>query len=206
MAPLDIIERSVYNEVMARPREFDSDAVLDRAAEAFRAKGYEGTSVDALERATGLRRASLYGAYGDKRALYLAALRRYDATRAVRLLARVSEARTGRAGLEGLFAAVLEDAAGDEGGCLVGNAASELGVSDEAVARCVADHRRRMEGDLLSSLLRGRADGSVKGTGDAPSSARFLFAAMLGIRALAKSGCAKPELARIARTALSAVA
>ncbi|MDE2509836.1 MAG: helix-turn-helix transcriptional regulator, partial [Elusimicrobia bacterium] len=56
---------------MGRPRSFDADVVLDQAVEAFRVRGFDGTSVEDLEKATGLRRASLYGAYGDKRALYL---------------------------------------------------------------------------------------------------------------------------------------
>ena len=189
---------------MARPREFDVEAVLDEAVEAFRAKGYDGTSVEDLERATGLRRASLYGAYGDKRALYLAALRRYDGTRAVRLLARLGEAKSGRAALERLFGAIVDEAAGDPCGCLMAAAASERGPHDEAVARCVADHRRRIEGALLAATLRGRADGSLEPRGDARSAARYLFAVALGIRALAKSGAAKAELAGIARTALAA--
>jgi len=44
---------------MARPRSFDTDVVLDKAVEAFRSKGYKATSVEDLERVTGLRRASL---------------------------------------------------------------------------------------------------------------------------------------------------
>jgi TetR/AcrR family transcriptional repressor of nem operon len=188
---------------MARPREFDGDAVLDKAADAFRAKGYEGTSLADLEKATGLGRASLYGAYGDKRAVYLAALRRYDATRSLRLLAGLNEARTGRAALERLFAAVVEDAVRDRRGCLMAGAASERAALDEGVARCVGDNRRRMEGGLAAAILRGRADGSVKrGAHDARGEARFLFAAVLGIRSLAKCGCGKAELEGVAARAL----
>jgi TetR/AcrR family transcriptional repressor of nem operon len=189
---------------MARPREFNAEVVLDKAAEAFRSKGYDGTSVDDLEKATGLGRASLYGAYGDKRALYLAALRRYDGVRAVRLLEELGEARTGKTALKRLFDAVLDEAAGDPCGCLIAGAASERAAHDAAVARCVEDNRRRLEGALLAALLRGRADGSLKPRGEARAAARFLFAAVLGIRALAKSGGARDELAQIARTALAA--
>lgn len=187
---------------MARPRTFDTGDVLDTVLEAFRSKGYEATSLDDLEKATGLRRASLYAAYGDKRALYLSALRRWDAACAARLLSDLNEARTGRAALERLFKDVLEDAARDPRGCLLAGAAFELAALDEGVARCVGDHRRRFEGALAASILRGRADGSVASRGDVRTQARFLFAALQGLRALAKAGCGREELRGVARTAL----
>ena len=56
---------------MARPREFDEEQVLRRALEVFHAKGFDGTTLDELEQATGLGRGSLHGAFGDKRALFL---------------------------------------------------------------------------------------------------------------------------------------
>src|SRR5438132_95237 len=100
---------------MARPRSFDSDVVLDKAVETFREKGLDGTSMEDLEKATGLRRASLYGAFGDKRELYLAALKRYQGTRGVRLLEELNAAKTGRAAIERVFQITVEDAASDEG-------------------------------------------------------------------------------------------
>ncbi len=187
---------------MARPRSFDSDTVLDKAVETFREKGFDGTSIEDLEKATGLRRASLYGAYGDKRSLYLAALKRYQGTRGVRLLEELNAAKTGRAAIERLFQVTVEDAASDEAGCLIANAASERSAHDGSVARCVEDNRRRVEGALLAAVLRGRADGSVKPRGDAKSSARFLFAATLGIRALARTGCGKEDMKAVADEAL----
>ena len=59
-----------------RPRSFDPDAVLDKARAVFWNLGYAATSLDDLAAATGLNRPSLYAAFGDKHALYLAALDR----------------------------------------------------------------------------------------------------------------------------------
>lgn len=187
---------------MARPREFDGDAILDKTVEVFRSRGFEGASISDLEKATGLRRASLYGAFGDKRALYLAALRRYDSTRAARLTEEMSSAPTGRKALERLFALVVEEAVADSCGCLLANAASENASRDPKVSLCVEAGRKRLEGGLHAALLRGRADGSVKAAGDARALARFLYAAALGLRALAKSGAAKADLQGVAETAL----
>jgi len=60
-----------------RPRSFDTDQVLDRVRDTFWRYGYAGTSMDQLAAATGLHKPSLYGAFGDKKKLYLAALDNY---------------------------------------------------------------------------------------------------------------------------------
>ena len=62
---------------MARPREFDEGAVLDAAVQCFWARGYESTSIKDLIERTGLTAASLYNAYGDKRAMFRIALDHY---------------------------------------------------------------------------------------------------------------------------------
>lgn len=190
---------------MARPRGFDADAVLSLISETFRRKGFEATSIEDIERATGLRRASLYGAFGDKRALYLAALRRYEASQITALLGSLEREATGRKAIEKLLHSVAAQAASDRCGCLLANAASENGGRDGRVARCVADNRRRVEGALHAQVLRGRADGSIKGRGDARGQARFLFAAILGLRGLAQSGATRAELAGVAESALAAL-
>lgn len=187
---------------MARPRSFDEGAVLDKAVEVFRARGFEGASIEDLERATGLRRASLYGAFGDKRAVYLAALRRYDSTNAERMMTQISAAPTGRKALERLFSIVIEQSVADPCGCLLANAASENASRDPKVSLCVEAGRRRVEGGLHAAVLRGLHDGSVKGSGDPRAAARFLFASVLGLRALAKAGASRAELAGVAETAL----
>src|SRR5580700_8584822 len=60
-----------------RPRAYDPEEALNRATGAFWRSGYSGTSLDVLSEATGMNRPSLYGAFGDKRALYLTTLKRY---------------------------------------------------------------------------------------------------------------------------------
>jgi TetR/AcrR family transcriptional repressor of nem operon len=190
---------------MARPREFDVETVLDKAVEVFRTKGYSAASVDDLENATGLGRASLYGAFGDKHALYLAALRRYDAVQSGRMIAALDAETTGRRAVARFFQLAIAQCARNPSGCLIANAAMERAEADSGVARCAADNRRRLEGALQSALLRGRADGSLKARGDARAAARFLFSSVLGLRALAKSGGTPAQMREVAEIALGAV-
>lgn len=60
-----------------RPRSFDTDEVLGKARDIFWRHGFAGTSMDQLSAATGLHKPSLYGAFGDKKQLFLAALDNY---------------------------------------------------------------------------------------------------------------------------------
>ena len=102
---------------MARPREFDKDEVLDKIIKVFWEHGFEGTSFANLEKETGLKKGSLFAAYGDKATLFCLALKRYQ-NRAVKSLedlcdsstsARVilekwlSEVLSGHVGLKGCF-------------------------------------------------------------------------------------------------------
>ncbi|MGE5163663.1 MAG: helix-turn-helix domain-containing protein, partial [Sphingobacteriales bacterium] len=50
-----------------RPRAYNPDTALARAADVFWRNGYDGTSLDDLVAATGMNRPSLYAAFGDKR-------------------------------------------------------------------------------------------------------------------------------------------
>jgi TetR/AcrR family transcriptional repressor of nem operon len=62
---------------MARNKEFEEAAVLDKAVHLFWCKGYNGTSMQEVVDCLGISRSSLYDTFGDKRQLYLAALGRY---------------------------------------------------------------------------------------------------------------------------------
>ncbi len=66
--------------ILGRPREFDEDVALAAIMDVFWAKGFESASMAELVRATGLKKGSLYAAFGDKRAMYHKALALYDRT------------------------------------------------------------------------------------------------------------------------------
>src|ERR1700761_8970826 len=60
-----------------RPRAYEPDIALGRALDLFRKDGFAATSLDDLSAATGMNRPSLYGAFGDKRELYIKSYERY---------------------------------------------------------------------------------------------------------------------------------
>ena len=82
---------------MARPRNFDPDEVLGLAREVFWQKGFQGTSLDDITEATGLNKPSLYAAFGDKNALFLKVLDRYQAYIVENAERIINEGPSGRA-------------------------------------------------------------------------------------------------------------
>src|SRR5258708_35519142 len=69
-----------------RPRAYQPEVALGKALELFRKGGFAATSLDDLSAATGMNRPSLYGAFGDKRELYIKAYQRYRAYAAAALI------------------------------------------------------------------------------------------------------------------------
>src|SRR5882672_6717304 len=74
-----------------RPRGYDPEAALAHAMAAFWDAGYAATSLDDLAAATGMNRPSLYGAFGDKRALYRQAIAAYRANARQKLAAALTD-------------------------------------------------------------------------------------------------------------------
>ena len=63
---------------MARPVEFDRDYAVDASMKVFWSKGYSATSLQDLLDSTGIARSSFYAAFGDKRSLFIEALRLFS--------------------------------------------------------------------------------------------------------------------------------
>jgi TetR/AcrR family transcriptional repressor of nem operon len=110
---------------VGRPQAFDRDVVLDRAMRVFWSRGYEAASIEHLVTRMGIQRGSLYQTFGDKRALFFAAIERYDRVVTAKLLASLDEPASGRAAIRSFYALKLEAAlaSGRPRGCLVTNAA-----------------------------------------------------------------------------------
>lgn len=192
---------------MARPKEFDTDAVLQRAMELFWQHGYEATSMTLLTDELGIGRASLYATFGDKRELYLKAVRRYLDTRdpdVVELLSQPGPALPAvRALVDTYVTQSVDDK--DHRGCLVVNAATELLPHDASVLRLVESSWDTIEIALTTALTRARANGEISASKDPRALARFLLVFLQGVRVLAKAGPDPERLRDAAAQALSAL-
>jgi TetR/AcrR family transcriptional repressor of nem operon len=90
-------------------REFDRELALEYATRVFWAKGFAATSTDDLIEAMGIGRQGLYNAFGDKRALYLEALRSYQRATTAGHLRRLNEPTSPVAGIRSLLLGLIAD-------------------------------------------------------------------------------------------------
>ena len=188
---------------MARPREFDPDAALERATQAFWARGYENTSLDQLCKATGLNRSSLYAAFGDKRALYLAALARYEEGSVARIGAAL-EGRPVREGLKVFLDGLIDSIVAGPGrrGCFIGNCAAEMARLDRGAATRVRKSLGRLEASFRAGLEKACARGELPAGADAVALARFFTAGIQGLRLVGKANPDRTALEQVAAVML----
>ncbi len=177
---------------MARPREFDEAAVLEAATQCFWSRGYQATSVRDLAEKMGITGASLYNAFGDKRALYSRALASYIresfGDRARRFEGRFPP----REAIIAFFNEIVERSLADtqRKGCMLVNSALELAPHDPEFQRVVADVLLQVEGFFRRCVAAGQRDGTIGTSQSAEDLARLLLSTLLGIRVLART---RPE-------------
>ncbi|HET6839770.1 MAG TPA: helix-turn-helix domain-containing protein, partial [Bradyrhizobium sp.] len=175
---------------MVRSRSFDEDLVLDAAMERFWKHGYVATSVRDLGEAMGLGAASLYNAFGDKRALFERCLDRYlDANMRARI-ARLEATLPPRQAIEALLGEIVERSMHDRLGCMLVNSALEVAPHDAAIAEVVAARLSELEAFFRRCAVAGQRDGSIGAERDASDLARLLLTTVIGLRVLARG---RPE-------------
>lgn len=191
-----------------RPRSFDIDEAVDRAVAVFCDRGYHATSIGDLTRAMDLAAGSVYKAFKDKRAVFLAALERYKAARDQALARRIADAATGRDRLRAALEFYAEASADEAGrhGCLVAGSVAGLATLDEELAAIVAEALKRVERRLAGLIEEGRADGSIPPGVDGPATARLMLCLVQGMRLVGKTGRSGPEMLRVADLAMALVA
>ena len=178
---------------MARPREFNEEAVLDAAVQCFWAHGYEATSVRDLIEKTGITGASLYNAFGDKRALYQKALDHYVEDSVLDRIRRC-EALAPREAINAFFAEIVRRSLDDHQhkGCMLVNAALDVMPSDPGFQRILAAVLIRVEEFFLGRIEAGQVDRTIKRSLAAKTLARHLLGVLMGVRVLAR---VRPERA-----------
>ncbi|HTH74758.1 MAG TPA: TetR/AcrR family transcriptional regulator [Trinickia sp.] len=180
--------RSVGAPQRGRPREFDLASVAQAAARTFWERGYHATSLDDLCDATGLLRGSLYGAFGDKHGILLAALEHYADGALTQLAERLDAARPADEAVREALLHHTRAAAtmAHLRGCLVTNTALEMAPRDEEVAARIEAIMRRVTTLFAAAIIRGQAQGVFDPALDERAAADFLLCVTQGMRVLSK--------------------
>jgi len=126
---------------MGRTSAFDRDDVIRAARDVFWARGYAETGVAELEAATGLKRSSIYHAFGSKKGLFEAVVARYLDEVVRSRIGRLYEPDAGPEALERYIAemrsAIASRTPRAQAGCLLLNAACAPVVDDDPDVRAL---------------------------------------------------------------------
>jgi AcrR family transcriptional regulator len=192
---------------MARPRAFDEPHVTRQAREAFHDHGYEATSVQHLTAATGLSRSSLYGAFGDKHALFLRAFAQYCDDNAAAIERELAGDEPGARGrLERHLRSMIADPAAAQRGCLLAKATAELAGEDADVVRIATGFYARYERALSACVRGAQAAGDVRADLDPAAAAGLLLSVLRGSETLARAGHPAAALESTVDTAMEVLA
>ena len=193
-----------------RPIEYDREQILQRASDLFWSVGFAATSLDALSEATEMTRPSLSGAFGDKEALYIAALERYRDASADSLSKTLSGARRLRTELADMFARstnayLVSMGVGAARGCLLVGTASVEAVHRPEVRRVLRASLDAFNAILEERLRRAIAEGELDCDADAAGLASVASAVMHSLAVRARAGESRRALDKLSRSAIDLI-
>jgi len=171
----------------------------------FWRKGYEGASLSDLTKAMRINRPSLYGAFGDKEALFRKVLDRYIKGPACYVQEALTEP-TARAFAERLLLSAAEKMCGpgNPSGCLLVQGALASGEEADPVRRKLISLRKGGEAAICQRLERAKTEGDLPAHSDPVALARYLATVSQGMAVQAAGGASHNDLRRVAQIALRA--
>jgi len=188
-----------------RPLSFDRDAALRQAMLTFWRHGYETASVADLTAAMGISAPSLYTAFGDKKQLFLEAVRLYagDPEDTGRRIDKAPSAYDAARALMTVAATAYTGKASPKG-CLLASATASGSAASADVQAAVADVRRGIEKRLRVRIERDVEDGVLPPTTQPAALAGLVLAVTQGMSVLARDGASRASLLAMVKAALRA--
>jgi AcrR family transcriptional regulator len=186
-----------------RPTEFDTDRALDVAMRLFWERGYEGTSIADLSQKMGIHPSSIYGAFGDKQALFALAAKRYTDIPA-QYMVKALEQPTFRSFVVAAFSNTVEFLAAKDhpSSCFTLTGAIACGVETEPAKSLMREMRLQNEAAIRARLLKARRVGEFPNEENVDDYTRYLSSLLSGLAVQAANGSTRAELKRTAKVAL----
>ena len=191
-----------------RPRAYEPQSALRRAALAFWKTGYSGTSLEDIAAATGMNRPSLHAAFGDKHEIYVKALRDYWQLKLAAMHAAFERGGSLAQMLMRVYDAALSiyfTGKGQAlGGFAVGTALTEA-AGDAEIRNIVAAGLHALDADFEARFKLARATGELKPDTDPQALAQLASATMHTMAIRARTGSSRSHLRKLARNAVSVI-
>ncbi|WP_322011357.1 TetR/AcrR family transcriptional regulator [Paraburkholderia sp. J12] len=191
-----------------RPRAYDPGTALAQVRDTFWRNGYAGTSLDDLSTATGMNRPSLYGAFGDKHALYLQTVEGYVEAGRMAMEAMLDNALPLPDALMRVFDEALRwyQPAGETArGCLLIGTAAVEAVNDEAVRERLGAGLRSFDKAFERRLRYGVEHGELPPEADPAMLARVASALLHSTALRARAGDSRASLRATAAAGIALI-
>jgi len=188
-----------------RPRAYQPEIALGKALDLFRKDGFAATSLDDLSAATGMNRPSLYGAFGDKRELYVKSYARYRADARAAMIDIFRDELPIRRRLERIFAVALDIyLSGDAGprGCFTVMTAASEAVSDPEIRAMVLEGFSELDKAFTACFRLAKENGELPQTADPVVLAQLASATIQSIAVRARARVPRKELEAIVKGAV----
>jgi TetR/AcrR family transcriptional regulator, copper-responsive repressor len=187
-----------------RPRAYQPDVALGKALELFRKSGFAATSLDDLSAATGMNRPSLYGAFGDKRELYLRSYQRYRDDARAAMIDIFREDMPIRKRLARIYAIALDIYLGGESprGCFTVMSAASEAVADPEIRAMVLEGFAELDKAFAACFRQARERGELSASADPVVLSQLASATMHTIAIRARAGVPRKELEAIVKGAM----
>jgi AcrR family transcriptional regulator len=188
-----------------RPRAYEPDVALGKALDLFRTQGFAATSLDDLSEATGMNRPSLYGAFGDKRELYIKSYQRYREDARASMVEIFRQEMPVRRRLERIFASALNIyLSGETGprGCFTVVTAASEAVGDPDIRAMVLDGLNELDKAFASCFRRAKEKGELPDSADPAVLAQLASATVHSIAIRSRARVSRKELEAIVKGAI----
>src|ERR1700738_1265267 len=188
-----------------RPRAYQPEIALGKALDLFRKDGFAATSLDDLSAATGMNRPSLYGAFGDKRELYIKSYQRYRGDARAAMIDIFRDELPIRRRLERIFAVALDIyLSGDAGprGCFTVMTAASAAVSDPETRAMVLEGLSELDKAFTACFRLAKENGELPQTADPVVLARLASATIHTIAIRARARVPRKDLEAIVKGAI----
>jgi len=187
-----------------RPRAYQPDVALAKALDLFRKEGFAATSLDDLSAATGMNRPSLYGAFGDKRALYIKSYQRYRDDARAAMIDIFRDEMPIRKRLERIYAIALDIYLGGESprGCFTVMTAASEAVADADIRAMVLEGFTELDKAFAACFRKAKVKGEVPAGADPVALSQLASATIHTIAIRARAGVPRKELEAIVKGAI----
>ena len=190
-----------------RPRQFDENTALEAAGNVFWTNGFSATSLDDLADAMGMNRPSIYGAFGDKEALYRRALQQFG-SRMEAAMRRTLQAKSDvRNALMSFYREALAVyLSGPQAkGCLVMSTAVSVSVNHPEVQADLLEVIKTIDKSLEERFQQGINSGELAPEFDVSSRAAVAQSVLHSLSLRARAGDTKSNLNRLIRSGVELV-